>query len=168
MHPTEVLSDEHRVIEGRLNDLEEEIRAIQAGHPFRRTFFDEALDFFRNFADGCHHAKEENLLFPRMKQRGVPEQGGPIGVMLAEHDEGRGYLKAVRENLAAAEAGSSEALSAIVENATAYISMLRQHIYKEDNILFRMARVVLQPDDVVELSREFAAVEIPERFAQMR
>jgi hemerythrin-like domain-containing protein len=42
--------------------------------------------------------------------------------------------------------------------------MLRQHIHKEDNILFRMAKMVLQPDDVAELTREFAAVEVPERF----
>src|ERR1051326_6848001 len=99
MLPTEVLSREHRAIEKMLAELEDEIRRAQAGGPFPRAFFDQALDFFRNFADGCHHAKEENLLFPRMKERGVPEHGGPIGVMLSEHDEGRAYLKAVRENL---------------------------------------------------------------------
>ena len=45
-----------------------------------------------------------------------------------------------------------------------YIALLRQHIMKEDNVLFRMARLVLQPDDVASLTREFAAVEVPERF----
>ena len=100
MHPIEILSQEHRVIEARLDELELEIQALEAGQPLRRDWFEETLDFFRDFADRRHHAKEENLLFPRMKQRGVPEQGGPIGVMLAEHDEGRGYLKAIRRNLA--------------------------------------------------------------------
>ena len=96
MHPTEVLSQEHRAIENMLGALEEQIRAAPAGQPFPRRFFDEALDFFRNFADGCHHAKEENLLFPRMKERGVPENGGPIGVMLAEHEQGRGHNEIVK------------------------------------------------------------------------
>lgn len=164
MHPTEILSQEHRVIEGMLNRLEERIAAAEAGEPFPRPFFEEALDFFRNFADGCHHAKEENLLFPRMKERGVPEHGGPIGVMLAEHDQGRAYLKAVRENLDAAAQGSPDARAVVFANATAYIGMLRLHIHKEDNILFRIAQMVLQPDDVADLNREFAAVEIPERF----
>jgi len=164
MHPTEILSQEHRAIESRMDEMEEQLRGLTPGQPFPRRFFDDALDFFRNFADGCHHAKEENLLFPRMKQRGVLEQGGPIGVMLAEHDEGRSYLKAVRENLDAAERGDPEARQRVAANATAYIGLLRQHIMKDDNILFRMARMVLQPDDVVELNREFEAVEVPERF----
>jgi len=164
MHPTEILSQEHRVIENMLDEMEEQVQAAAAGQPFPRRFFDEALDFFRNFADGCHHAKEENLLFPRMKERGVPENGGPIGVMLAEHDQGRTYLKGVRENLEAAGQGDPGARQRVCANATGYIALLRQHIQKEDNILFRMARMVLQPDDVAELTREFAAVEVPERF----
>jgi hemerythrin-like domain-containing protein len=164
MHPTEVLSQEHRVIECRLDEMEERIGPPPGGRPFDRAYFDQALDFFRHFADGCHHAKEENLLFPRLRERGMAVQGGPIGCMLAEHDEGRGYLKAVRENLDAAELGSAEALSAVYRNAGAYIGMLRQHIRKEDNVLFRMARTLLEPDDVAELAREFAAVEIPQRF----
>jgi len=164
VHPTEVLSQEHRRIEQMMDALEEQVRKTEAGEPFPRRFFDNALDFFRNFADGCHHAKEENLLFPRMQERGVPSAGGPIGVMLAEHDQGRAYLKAVRENLDAAEQGSPEARRLVAGNALGYVSLLRQHIMKEDNILFRMARMVLQPDDVAELSREFAAVEVPARF----
>ncbi len=164
MHPTEILSQEHRRIENMLDRLEEQIARTEAGQPFPRAFFDEALDFFRNFADGCHHAKEENLLFPRMKERGVPENGGPIGVMLSEHNQGRAYLRAVRENLDAAGQGSAEAVQAACANAAGYIELLRQHIMKEDNILFRMAQMVLEPDDVAELSREFAGVEVPERF----
>jgi hemerythrin-like domain-containing protein len=158
MHPTDVLTQEHRAIEARLDQLEQTIRAIQAGGAFSRKYFEDALDFFRDQADGCHHAKEEKLLFPRMKERGVPEAGGPIGVMLAEHDEGRAYLKAVRENLAAAEQGSVEGLDAALENASAYVEMLRAHIYKEDNILFRIAKMVLDSSDVAELERAFAEV----------
>jgi len=164
MHPTELLSQEHRVIESKLDAMEEEIRAAAAGGPFPFLFFEEALDFFRHFADGCHHAREENLLFPMLRERGLPQQGGPIGVMLAEHEEGRAYLRAVRENLEAAAGGSLAAQQQAYENASAYIQLLRSHIYKEDNILFRMADMLLQPDDIAELETRFAAVEIPERF----
>jgi hemerythrin-like domain-containing protein len=158
MHPTDVLSQEHRAIEARLDQLEQTIHAIQAGGAFSRPYFEEALDFFRDQADGCHHAKEEKLLFPRMKERGVPGEGGPIGVMLAEHDEGRAYLKAVRENLAGADGGSAAALNTVLQNAAAYVEMLRAHIEKEDNILFRIAKMVLDPSDVAELQGAFAEV----------
>ncbi len=164
MHPTEILSQEHRAIEQRLNQMEAQIRAAGSGFP--RQFFEEALDFFRNFADGCHHAKEENLLFPLMKERGVAEEGGPIGVMLAEHDQGRSYLRAAGQNLEAAAGGSAAARDAVYANASAYIDLLRHHIFKEDNILFRMAQMVLHPDDVAELRKQFAAVGVPERFRE--
>lgn len=164
MHPTEILGQEHRAIEARLAELETEIQAAAPGRPFPADFFESALDFFRNFADGCHHAKEENFLFPLMKERGVPEHGGPIGVMLAEHDEGRAYLRTIRANLPAAAQGSASARDAVYAGAAAYIDLLRAHIYKEDHILFRLAERVLHPDDVAELRKQFAAVEVPARF----
>lgn len=164
MHPTEILSQEHRAIETRLAEMETEIRAAAPARPFSAAFFESALDFFRNFADGCHHAKEEDLLFPLMKERGVPEQGGPLGVMLAEHNEGRAYLQKIRENLPAAARGSASARDAVYASAGAYIDLLRAHIFKEDNILFRLAQRVLHPDDVAELRKQFAAIEVPERF----
>jgi hemerythrin-like domain-containing protein len=48
------------------------------------------LDFLREFADKCHHGKEEGILFPAMIAVGIPDRGGPIGVMMAEHIQGRG------------------------------------------------------------------------------
>jgi len=164
VHPVEILSQEHRIIETKLEALEAEIRAAKGGGPFRREFFEEALDFFRHFADGCHHAKEEDLLFPLLRERGMPQNGGPIAVMLAEHDEGRGYLKAVRSHLDAAAQGSREAQEEVMHNASGYVHLLRSHIYKEDNVLFRMAHMMLQPDDVAELTKQFSAVEVPARF----
>jgi hemerythrin-like domain-containing protein len=164
MHPADVLSQEHRIIEGQMDALEQEVAAVSAGGALRREFFENAADFFRNFADGCHHAKEENLLFPKMQERGVPGQGGPIGVMLAEHDQGRAYMRGMRENIEAAAGGSEQARQALTANAAAFVQLLRQHIHKEDQILFRMAHMVLQPDDVAELMKDFSEVEIPERF----
>ena len=82
-----------------------------------------------------------------LKLHGVPEENGPIGCMLHDHDFGRKCLGAVRTNLQAAEAGSPEAIAAVAQNATAYIQMLRQHIYKEDNVLFRMAEQILTGAD---------------------
>lgn len=157
-HPTDVLMAEHRVIERVLTALERKIEELGDG-PFPRQFFEQALDFFANFADRCHHGKEEERLFPLLKQRGIPEHGGPIGVMLDEHQTGRAHLAAIRSNLDAAERGDAAAVAAIRTEASGYIRLLRQHIQKEDNILFAMARQVLTPDDVERLQREFACVE---------
>ena len=45
--------------------------------------------FFRDFADKCHHGKEEDRLFVKMVEAGFLQNSGPIAVMLSEHDAGR-------------------------------------------------------------------------------
>ena len=84
MTPTEELKHEHEVILLVLQGAERQaaLRAPKQGN------LNELLDFFANFIDRCHHAKEERYLFPKMEERGVPNQGGPIGVMLSEHEVG--------------------------------------------------------------------------------
>ena len=172
-HPVDVLMSEHRTIERVLSAVEARL-ADSAGGPFPHEFLTQALDFFRNFADGCHHAKEEELLFPLLEQRGIPREHGPIGCMLKEHVQGRSYLATVRANLDAARDGSPEAVTAVCGAAAGYIGMLRQHIHKEDNVLFQMAIRALSPDDVTELAAGFVEPSNPrlspetrERYARL-
>ena len=56
------------------------------------------IEFFRLFTDACHHGKEEDVLFPELAARGMPEDQGPIAVMLYEHEVGRdGAFKKAEE-----------------------------------------------------------------------
>ena len=141
--PTQVLKDEHRVIEKVLDATE---RALRNGF-IDRSFFEKALDFFRNFADGCHHAKEEDELFPALEKSGIPREGGPIGCMLKEHEEGRSFVRIIAHNLEAAAGGHHSAVGAVREAAASYVELLRQHIQKEDNVLFVMADQALGLDE---------------------
>jgi hemerythrin-like domain-containing protein len=155
IQPTAVLSNEHRLIERVLAAFEGQLNHLGHGD-FPAPFFERALDFFANFADGCHHFKEEDALFPAMKVFGVPEEGGPIGVMLQDHRIGRAHLSAVRANLQAAAGGNAEAIGTIRDHGLAYVNMLRQHIWKEDNILFPMADRVLNETAMDNLRTVFA------------
>ena len=148
---TEVLSAEHRVIETVLNALE---KLAQDAESSALTDWAKALDFCRNFADKCHHLKEEKLLFPALEERGIPREGGPIGMMLAEHEEGRGYVRAMA---AAFEAAAQDpgARRILRSKATAYIRLLREHITKEDEVLFQMADNVLSAEEQQKLLRDF-------------
>lgn len=166
-HPVDQLMSEHRIIESVLAAMEARLAGMTPAS-FPADFFEEALDFFRTFADGYHHYKEEDALFPALKVRGIPDEGGPIGCMLKEHDFGRSCLAGIRQNLAAASDGSAEAVEAIRTHANDYISMLRQHIMKEDTVLFRMARYVLEPSDVEKLERDYANQENPRITAAVR
>ena len=103
---TELLSDEHRVIERVLAVVEKLAAAPVEG---RLDSWKQALDFIRHFADGCHHLKEEKVLFPAMEEHGIPRDGGPIGMMLMEHEEGRGYVRTMMAALTLAEARNEAA-----------------------------------------------------------
>jgi hemerythrin-like domain-containing protein len=166
-HPVDLLKQEHRLIEKVLSALEQKVQNMHRGG-FPLEFFQDALDFFANFADACHHFKEEDTLFPLLKQRGIPEEGGPIGCMLHEHGFGRSCLKGIRERLPEASSGSESAQAEIRDYATQYISMLRQHIQKEDNVLFRMAEHVLTGEDKSALQREFTREDNPKINAAVR
>ena len=141
--PTAVLKSEHRVIEPVLDAMER-----QSGRPaIDLAFFRKAVDFFRSFGDRCHHAKEEDELFPVLESAGIPREGGPIGCMLAEHEQGRRLIRIVADNLDAAVGGDQAAAVAMRRAATDYIALLRLHIQKEDTVLFAMADQVIGAEE---------------------
>jgi hemerythrin-like domain-containing protein len=139
MKATETLMSEHSVIERVIASLEEAANRLSAGQTVRPGFFIDAAAFIKGFADGCHHKKEEGVLFPTMKAYGVPVEGGPIGVMLADHEQGRVYTRGMLEAAIALEAGDASARDAVIGNARGYANLLRNHIFKENHILFPMA-----------------------------
>jgi len=157
--PTDILRHEHELIMMVLDAAEREARTIAGGgavDPDRLAGF---VDFIRNFADHCHHAKEEDALFVRMGEKGFPREAGPVAVMLHEHDLGRAHVAAVAGNIAAAAAGDAAARALVAERLAGYASLLRQHIFKENNILFPMADQALTEEDQAALAAEFERVE---------
>jgi hemerythrin-like domain-containing protein len=139
MKATQVLMEEHRVIERVITSLEIGADRLENGSEIGPEFFLQATAFIKGFADGCHHKKEEGVLFPAMEQHGIPSEGGPIGVMLQEHEAGRVYTRAMYEAAQRLQSGETIAQSQVIENARKYAVLLRQHIFKEDHILFPLA-----------------------------
>lgn len=159
--PTQVLKEEHALILEALDAIERKVSALEAGAAPDRAYFEKAVQFLRTFADQCHHGKEENLLFKTMVDRGFPRQGGPIAVMLYEHESGRSFIRGIAEG--AASLGTDPgAAKRIAENGRGYIGLLRAHINKENTILFPMADNVLSPDDQERLGHEFERFEAEE------
>ena len=72
MNPTEILMDEHRVIEQVLNSLERMIDRATKARRLEEEPAREAFEFFRMFADHCHHGKEEAQLFPLLRRAAWP------------------------------------------------------------------------------------------------
>jgi hemerythrin-like domain-containing protein len=159
MKPTEQLKEEHQAIKLMLRISEKVCGKLESGEEVNPEHLEQMIEFIKVFADKCHHGKEEDLLFTAMEEAGITREGGPIGVMLAEHDMGRGYVKGMSEAVAKYKAGDHKASFAIVENARNYITLLTQHIDKEDNILYPMADMHLSEDQQKALLEGFERVE---------
>lgn len=145
MKATEDLMTEHRVIERMLTALETAAARLAEGQPLRAGFFLDTTEFLQGFADGCHHRKEENVLFPALIAHGMPSRGGPVAVMLSEHEQGRAFIRALQEAAQRLAAGDETARDDVIANSNGYAMLLRQHIAKEDNVLFVMANQIIPP-----------------------
>jgi len=165
MKPTEILSNEHRVIEQVLACLQKMIEQSQSQQKLAEQPARDAIAFFRMFADRCHHGKEEAHLFPAMEAKGFSRETGPTGVMLREHELGRAHVRGMDQAIEAAAAGDAEALRQFAEHGRAYIELLREHIQKEDHCLFAMADQAFDQQDQQTLLDAFQRVEAEEMGA---
>ena len=159
MEATQILMDEHRVIERVLTAMEKAIEAINTGRSVKPVFFLATADFIKGFTDGCHHAKEEKVLFEAMVQAGVPKAGGPVGMMLLEHEQGRTFVRAMRAGAEKWQSGDDSGRREVLNAANGYIDLLRAHIYKEDNILFQLANDAIPLDTQEQIAKDFERIE---------
>lgn len=152
---TENLENDHVSIL-RLTDI---ILAMVENRSDKIEHFELVVNLIRNFADGLHHAKEENLLFPLLGEKGFSPEMGPVAVMLNEHEQGRNFVRAALEGIEEFKNGNYGELQTIYENLGNYASLLQNHINKENNILFRMADEALSDSEQQNLLVKFAEVE---------
>ena len=149
---------EHEMIERAMaalkSNLEKIDEAVKAPLQMQR-----AIDFLLEFGDKMHNTKEERFLFPLMGQKGLPVEGGPLGVMLMEHDAERkllGRMIAELPNLAEATAAARQKFAA---EGFEYLTIRAEHIWKENDVLYPMGRKVISEEENVTLLKEFKTLD---------
>jgi hemerythrin-like domain-containing protein len=157
---TDMLMEEHRLIEKALDAMERwTAKSSLASQLDDKAELARFVSFIQGFADAYHHGKEEDVLFVAMNEHGFPSHAGPVAVMLHEHELGRSHVRALDELARQATAWSDEDLATLGRNVREFSGLLRQHIRKEDQILYPMADARL-PDPVKEeMFRRFQAFE---------
>lgn len=153
MNPIEELTKEHGPVKLMLRVLEKVSDQLQAGQDMNTEDLENAIVFIREFADKCHHGKEENLFFPAMKENSIPEEINLIDILIEEHKTGRDFVK----NMAGAIVEKDSVR--FIENARGYVALLDQHIDKENHALFPMADRSLSKEKLKELETGFEDVE---------
>ena len=158
MYATDELRHEHVLILKLMEALEGATNRLIAGLEVPLYDLDAMVEAIKAFADSCHHGKEEELLFPAMHAAGMATHAGPIAIMLAEHEKGRVFVRGMSKALTEMQ-NNLTGKADFIQNATGYIVLLRNHILKENNILFQMAEQMLSEAEHTRLKVAFEEIE---------
>ena len=160
MEPIETLRNEHGLIRQFLENLSIAAEKMENEQRPPVEFFAKATDFARAFADTFHHIKEEHVMFVRLAQKKDGKLDGEIEALRHQHERARDYMSGVRDDLVPYDEGNPVATSRILENIGAYVSLMRNHIHKEDHVFFPMVKGELTPEEEALVKKEFERARI--------
>lgn len=108
----------------------------------------DAVDFIRSYADKYHHAKEEDILF-----KYFDESLDIIQVMFEDHKTARAHVLAIHSAIEAQDKTS------MASHLTAYVDLLKDHIKREDEILYPWLDKQLTLQQIGQMFAQFAEVD---------
>jgi hemerythrin-like domain-containing protein len=147
---TEELMKEHQLILKYVG-LMERYSEYSLKYPDALVLLENAagfIAFIQEFADHFHHAKEEDILFRYLEVPGVLTHCNPVPQMLMEHEQAREFVRNMER------AVQEKALNELADNAAQYAQLLKEHIFKEDNILYPMGERGLSDEAKTALLKE--------------
>jgi hemerythrin-like domain-containing protein len=149
------LTHEHAQILQGINCLETARAALEKNQHPPVDFFETAILFFTEYADRLHHYKEEYLLFSSLASKKGGSLDLEIGSLRYQHELNRGCIKKIKESLNGYETNTEIAVTTLLKNIAAYISILKRHIYREDQLFFPMAESELSENEKRRLKEQF-------------
>ena len=155
--PTQDLIEEHGGIVLMLRIMEKIAEKLKAGEEVDKEYLSKVVEFLKNFADKCHHGKEEGILFPELLKNTTNEK--LVNELLGEHKTGRDFIRGIAESLDNYQKGNPDAFH-IAVNALDYSQLLTEHIRKENMILFPAADKELSDELQTEISERFEKLEV--------
>jgi hemerythrin-like domain-containing protein len=171
MMPIGPLMIEHRLIERMVGLLRQELHAIGEQDTVNTEFIDRAIDFFRTYADRCHHGKEEHILFRDLAAKTLSSEHKKImNELIQEHRFGR---ETVGKLLSATERyglGDREARGKIMGFLKELTNFYPAHIEKEDKHFFMPCMEYFSKEERDAMLDEFGEFDkglIHEKYKQM-
>ena len=149
------LMHEHKAILIALDVIEKMYIRVQEDKEMDYKDIEDIIEFLKVFADKCHHGKEEDFLFPALEEVGIKNQNGPIAIMLTQHKQGREFIRQMQQSVENKIINKQ----AFVNAASSYVNLLRNHIEKEDTILFPMSDTKLSASMQKKLLNDFESLE---------
>ncbi len=163
--PSDILREEHEVIEHLLHVLAAMAKRVEHGETVARADVDDLLEVVVNFADKCHHAKEEKALFPVLA-RSSPQEGARLVHRLAgDHEAGRHLVASLRVGAERLPSADARTRAQFAKDARSYVALLTEHIDQETKLLLPLIDRAIPEKERAALAAEFDRIEREETGA---
>ena len=155
---TDNLREEHEAALRVLKLLDRATTYLKDGRDISPFFFEEVVDFLELFVICAHHAKEEEILFPFLKEKAIQEKDVPVDKIHEEHEEEHRLIEQMEKGFTLYKTGDPTGRKILIETGEQYTHIARRHIMKE-NTLFMLADKVLSPEVQSKLYQDFDRLE---------
>ncbi len=153
MKISEMLREEHELIERYLNTMNGILVNLEQGDEVSDETLNILLAFFRDFFVGYHQRKEEELLFGVLEENGVFKETLPIEEMLHDHRKINILLKRIENLTPSVE--SETRRKTLAQSMDKFVRALRCHSRREDRVLYPMGDRLINPRDLEKLLQDF-------------
>ena len=160
MKVTQTLTDEHLLILKVLHMLNQSRKQLENGKFIPGEFYEKAMIFCSDFADQFHHFKEEFLLFGLLSYKKQGELDSAMGTLRYQHERCKHCIGQIKKALKGYENKEEMSITFLLESLSIYVSLLRRHIYLEDQIFFPMAEKALSQEEKESLAEQFSDEEL--------
>ena len=158
MTATENLISEHEDIIELLGIMSKISKNILSNEVFYTSDVEDILDFLKHFIEKSHHKKEE-IFYPILSMIEMPNDKEELSVMLYEHALARNFLKDINNCVVNCKIGNSFSEELLAESMMKYVFLIKNHIKKEEKIIFPMANKVLTEEEQTEINKQFERIE---------
>ncbi len=160
---TDKLRQEHEAALRVLKLLDRAVVHLKDDQKINPFFFEEVIDFLQLFVVCAHHAKEEEILFPFLKEKCIQEKDVPIETIHQEHYKEHQLIAQMEKGFYLYKEGSPAGREFLIEVTELYTHIARRHIMKE-NTLFMLADEVLSPEDQAKIRQDFDNLELQKLY----
>jgi hemerythrin-like domain-containing protein len=157
MKCTDLLMQEHKIILRALDVLGQMAARVEQDQPVDAQDVETLLRFLHTFADDIHQTKEESALFPELMRTSAANQPA-VRQMLFEHDQERSLVGGLEDAL------HTKKGIEFVQLATRLTDLIRNHIRKEDHILFEIVDRSLSAEQDERVTTELNQFQIGSDF----
>jgi hemerythrin-like domain-containing protein len=140
MTATEDLRSEHGGVGRMLGIMDAMAGRMRAGVRTDEGELAQMIEFLRVFIDQCHHAKEEQLLFPALRTTNVALVEGTLDILTAEHATGREIVARIASAADRLSDEEGAASAQLVQAMAEYTKLLHAHIRREESESSRRAQ----------------------------